>query len=974
MAPRDPVYGPSIAESQGKPRQEPAPTKPDGPKALTPEQQRMAQGLGLLPPNQLQQPQKPGPASLPDVVALVDSGPAKDGQTLTLPSGMTMQNESVPLANGLTGEQTTVTVPGAKPSRSQPNVAYSPQQLAGYFATDSKYSPEQRDRDIALVNQTVSGSQTIESADTLARAKADAANRLNSHWNQGALPRLADGTTVLPGPGYNAVQLVNDLSLANTTGPLDKRSEQLRKDAQTRLGLHAYTKQNQDEDQFAASLQYSAHEDPARQAEVNRLLALGVPADEVQTVVWRNAFEARDRLERSSTPLLPPDQAKALGSTPKLYGTDPRRPSVTDNSPYINPNHKFNEVDFRNFLGEMTGLTNLAEGLETGNFGRAAWGAAWATVTLVPGADIAILSNLGKGIGTGARWVGNKALSEAEFAALTDAERAALNTERAGTLYHPWDTGNSLHVPNPARPYEVAPGAGIRTGEGGTPAILDYPKPNELPWNTREGIPVPTAPQVKVPPPRGPSNNPWNRPQPDGVLGPGLDPFPLGPQRPRNQIPQRGPGQHGSGGQAEPGATGAVPAKFELPPLPPGKTVPPGIDRRIDSLGRVFWQDAKTGNRVPKPEWDSASSAVVMRGKLKDESIDALTVTDLPAQVRSRLGELDAMQGAAKAARDRHLSDLDALIKSRDLKLKMPDGTWRDVEIKDLSRSKLDDTVENLQVSGRLAPNDVATARLEQLAGDVTEEKGRITALSEARGEIGGDYYVENVAKMEIIYRGSRGYTADRVAIATAPDGTKRIVLLEYKGGKAPNSFSTRQVDIGGGNKLDFEQGTLPYAQDEFLRPESGPMAALEKYDPALAKQLREGTQDFDYMVVHTEPGTGKITSYAVDPQTAKEFTLAQPKPSASGSPVAATPIAQSISTPLSWIGDLAAPGLNNLNSWATVAIPAVVGPLIPLWTRGNSNKIDESVVVNIRIPAADPGQPSARELAATTGYGAHLW
>ncbi|WP_405164776.1 hypothetical protein OG203_06600 [Nocardia sp. NBC_01499] len=1022
MAPKDPVYGPtiaesqgkpknqapvqgpSIAESQGKPRQEPAQTKPDTqpakptePKALTPEQQQMAQGLGLLPSTQPQQ--KPGAASLPDVIAVVNNGPPKDGQTLTLPSGTTMQSNSVPLANGLTGKQTTVTVPGEKPAQPQPNVAYSPQQLAGYFATDSKYSPEQRDRDIALLNQRVMGPQTVEGANALNRAKAEAANRLNSHWDQGALPKLADGTTVMPGLGYSAVQLVNDLSLANTTGPLDERSEQLRKNAQTRLGQHAYTKQNQDEDQFAASLQYAGVDDPARKAEVNRLLALGVPADKVQNMVWRNAVEARGRLQRTNTPLLTPDQAKALDDTPKLYATDPRRTAIPDNSPYSNPNHKFNEGDFRNFLGEMTGLTDFAEGLETGNYGQAAKGAAWATLTLVPGADVALLSKIGQGL----RWGGNKFLSEAEAAAM-DAERmailngergaidttgrGALGAERAGTLYHPWDAnpGNSLYVPNPTRPYETAPGTGIRTGEGATPAILDYPKTDQLPWNTHEGIHVPAAPEVKVPPTRGPSNNPWNRPEPDGVLGPGLnglDPFPLGPQRPRNQIPRRGPGEHGGGGRVDPGTAGAeagtAPVKWELPPLPPGKTLPPGIERGIDSKGRIFWRDINNKNRrAEKEEWDSASTNIVMRGKLLDEPIGS--VETLPARERFMLGEVDVMQNAAMAARNTHQAELTQLIHNRKLMYKEGE-TFREVEIKDLSRSKAEKTIENLRQSGQLPVGDPDAGRLRVLAGQLSGERGSIDGLSEVRGEIGGDYYVQNVANMEIIYRGSGGYTADRVAIATAPDGTKRVVLLEYKGGGTPDSFSTRQVNVGPGQDLSFEQGTLPYAQDEFLRPGSGPMQELEARYPALAKELREGTTDFDYMVVHTEPGTGKITAYGVDPQTAKSFTLRQPgtasQPPASGNGVApiagATPLAGQATTSGSWIGDLAATGLNNLNQWTVAAIPAVVGPLIPLWAPWNNKKLDESIVVNISDPAADTGQPSAREVALTTGYGAHL-
>ncbi|RQO50320.1 hypothetical protein DBV08_07450 [Rhodococcus sp. KBW08] len=67
------------------------------------------------------------------------------------------------------------------------------------------------------------------------------------------------------------------------------------------------------------------------------------------------------------------------------------------------------------------------------------------------------------------------------------------------------------------------------------------------------------------------------------------------------------------------------------------------------------------------------------------------------------------------------------------------------------------------------------------------------------------------------------------------------------------------EPDVGG--KIKVEQVTLAYVQDEFLRLDSKALQALRDYDPRLEQELLDG-KDYDYLLVHTEPGTNKITAY----------------------------------------------------------------------------------------------------------------
>ncbi|MFB7719321.1 hypothetical protein [Nocardia sp. NPDC056100] len=452
MAPQPPVQGPSIAESEGKPRVAPAPTQPSKPNTtppaastLTPKQQELA---GLLLPGTNPQPQQPAPVGgIEDLDALVRN-PPKDGQTLNLPSGMTIKDEQVDLPNGLIGNKTTATVPGlAEPVVTSPGLMYTHQQQAGLFKTDDSYTPQQRDRDLALVN-----GQLVVPYNSDAGAQAAAANRLNAHWNQAGLAKTTDGATVLPGLGYSPAQLANDLSLAGTTGALDARSEQLRHDAQERLAKYSYTKQDQDDDQIINQRRYLPVDDPIRQAEVRRLiLEKGLTPADAQRAFWQESVDAQHRLEQTGTPLLTPAQTKDLQNTTRSYGLDPRKQYTPDNTPY-NPDHKFTESDFRNWLGDVTGLNDLREGVENHDWGQAALGGATAIITLVPGADVAILGKLGKGMAR----VGDKLAPEIgpEITGLGGVARGGKGDSSGSPLYHPWDGGPqpTLYQPSAIRP------------------------------------------------------------------------------------------------------------------------------------------------------------------------------------------------------------------------------------------------------------------------------------------------------------------------------------------------------------------------------------------------------------------------------------------------------------------------------------------------------------------------------------------
>ncbi|MBH0781714.1 hypothetical protein [Nocardia bovistercoris] len=932
---------------------------------LTDEERRRWAALGIstgpLPSQQQQEPPKGGLGPL-DILVITENGPLEPGETLTLPSGTTLQNKPVPLGNGLGGVETTMTMPGYDPLVWKAEAGYAPNELAGLYSTTPSYTAAQRDNDLAVVNGTAAGPYT----DAM---RAYAAARLNAHWNPAAAPRLVDGSVVMPRPGYSATQLSNDLGWASTTGPLDEPSERRRREAAERLANYAYTVRQQDDDQIYIQLGNFAPNHPAYREELRRLIASGVPGKQAESVLVDRIAAARNRLETAGIPQLSPEAAEQLRNAPRSYSYDPRIPFIPDESPYV-PTHDpglypnlyrpglMNESEFRHGLGELTGLADLTEGLENGDYGQAAFGAGLAALTFVPGLDMLILGKIGKGLerfGT----IPGEAAGTGAFGG-----GARVGSEGLGPMYHPWDTrpGTSLVLPE---------GAGVRPTVPG-PRGFEHPGvPSNPGAGTHLSTEVPPGAAIPDRPGGGyGARPPWSRTDPAGIDGPDInDPRadPFGPRtRPGTDIPRRFPGEHGGFGP-NPGV-GARPA------LPEGRELPPGITREGEPGKPTSWRNQQ-GRYTKKEPWDASPSDSALPGKLLDDPIAQIPIDSLPARERWMLGEVDAAQNASKAVRDQNIAEIEAMLDSRQTKLMVSDGKGglREATVKDFSGERFDRTLDSLDESHQLKLTDPESIRLAELAKSLREQRAAVSRLPEVRGEIGGDYYARK-ARIDVIHEGSGNYTADRLGVVTLPDGTRRVVLLEYKGGDSATQFGSRQIDVGLDKPVPFEQGTLPYAQDEFLRPDSESLAALRAYDEKngtdLAEQLLSGRQDFDYVLVHTDPNTGTITAYNVDPQTAKNFTLGQPggPPPPSATPIAAT-TGGIDGAPSNWLGGLALPDLHNLAGWTAPVLP-VIAPFLPRQDRAGA---DQSLVIDISMPAMDQRRVLDRESAAVLTHGAHI-
>ncbi|WP_137876116.1 hypothetical protein [Rhodococcus sp. Q] len=940
------------------------PTLPATPAPPTADQQALADLM--LVQGQASQPQQPPPAGgTEDLMAwMQDETPT--GQSVTLPSGTTMRTDLVPLGNKLIGETTTATLPAGSPTVvSTPGVAISPEQMAGLFATDAAYTPADRDRDLALLNgRRGYGPYTEAGAAAEAAARQAATARLNAHWDQSALPAFTDGSIVVPGLDYSAVQLANDLSVASTTGNLDDRSTQLRREAQQRLEKNAYTKKEQDDDQIAAQIHYLPPDDPR----IKDLRAQGLSPAQAQNVIFQRSLAARDRLDHAHIELLSPAQVKQLENKPRLYAADPNNPGI----PYDIPDEPGLDLDHHNLddvIGDFIGLNDLTEGIVDGNVGQALWGGVNTALTLAEGP-------IGKGVSTlagkvGARvakWVDEGLEVAPEALRLAEAEVAA--QKAFGVSPFPIQS-----LPGAAQAFPDVPTPFLADGPlvGSRPGIVDYPKPEELPSYTH-GIeaPVAVAPRT-IPPVRGPGllSSPLARFDESGLpIGMLEDPIVYmgGPKpgRPGDIIPRRSPGEHVN--VRSNSVETLIPWTGKTDETPIGYW-PVGV---YASPKTGQWYRRVPGQSLPKtvdmPSWAKGPSDTIMFGKLVEDPI-AVIRTGLPGYEQRMLDEINVLQNHGKAARDQAELELEGFMGNHPMRIKNRDGTFRELTIDDLSKKKLRETLNRLRNQHQYGTGDVD--RLEILASDLSTRRGAVTDLSERRGEIGGDYFAAQ-AGIEIIHRGSGKYTADRVGVFTDAAGNKRVVLLEYKGGAKPNSLSSRGDvnETGVGGEIRVEQGTFPYAQDEFLRKDSEALQALRDYDPQLAQRLLDG-EDFDYVLVHTEPGTNKITAYEFDPGTAKSFHLTQPESALTPTPAAgvgAPPIA-----PPQWITDLRSSGLNNLNTWTALALPALA-PLTGLaWLANTDEKVDQSMVVNISMPQPPVTDVDPREAGKVLTYGAHI-
>ncbi|MGY4103611.1 hypothetical protein ACW2Q0_29220 [Nocardia sp. R16R-3T] len=215
-------------------------------------------------------------------------------------------------------------------------------------------------------------------------------------------------------------------------------------------------------------------------------------------------------------------------------------------------------------------------------------------------------------------------------------------------------------------------------------------------------------------------------------------------------------------------------------------------------------------------------------------------------------------------------------------------------------------------------------------------------------------------------------------------------------------------VDVGGPKKINAQQGSVPYGVDEF-RTGSKALQAIVDYDAKhgtrLAQDLISGESDFDYLLMHTEPGTNKITVTQFEPGEGQGFNLAHPgtgqKPStlpeptrsvgdggnppepsvsvpAAASPTAAEAPPSTIipSTPKWATGVIAAaaPWLAGIAAQAQPRITRVAGPLpSSQFLSKPTSSVNQSLTVNIATQPSLGLSQSDGENARVMAYAASI-
>ncbi|MEV0251174.1 hypothetical protein AB0H76_31595 [Nocardia sp. NPDC050712] len=900
---------------------------------------------GLLGPADSATSASPGAMGLPDTLALVKNGAPKPGQTVTLPSGTTIDYEGVRLSNGLTGLQSTMNVPGMdQPLVSRPQARYSPERLAGLFATDDAYTAEQRDRDLALLNgPRKMGPYTAGALASEAAAKAAASQRLNAHWNQSGLVRGPDGATVLPRPGYSPVQLANDLNLASTTGVLDEASERLRQDARERLDKFAYTKQDQDDDQFAAQYQYLPFDDPRRQAEVQRFVESGLTPAQAQSVVWRNAYDARNRLNQAGIPLLDRAQAEQLENTPRLYATDPRRPLVADNSPYEGKPHRLNETDFRNFLGEMTGLKDLQEGLYNGDPGQVAWGSAMTALTFTPGVfGKPLMAMFGK-IGRWADDIPPAVAGPATNGLLHGLGAGGGTADNLAPLLRNIDPPTpTLHVPRSNDP--------LPASWDGAVAVPGKPKPTpdaglpESVPNMGHG-PVPEAPRRL--PGDGPAVSPWRQPPPniDRPWDPDYMPF-FNNHGPFNQKPgwykrfgrSDEPGAHNGPRQ---NSTRPTPDGDPAPYTGPSKDAPPGVMpvgvREVGEGAAMRWYSDISKGYVTMPGWAKVPPSKYVKSQYTPEQQFSLT-----SGARSKIDEVQAARDAQDLVVDGLRSERDDIAGELGLQPDKLTEKYLNEQMATLERKYSSAEI------GRLEAAMSAVNKAEYQANKLTETMGNIAARDYIH-QMGG----EVITGLDDALTGSG--KLDVVGIVNG-----KLVVVEAKGGGA--QLGTRWVDGDPGQLIRVQQGTPQYLK-WMLDNDPDLVKALK--DRGLLEAVRNGEMDVVYDMIRYNPKVGQPQwsrfniedSPAVPPEAIRQLG----QPGAVTPAVAAAPAAD-IAAPLqtAWLESATNSLLATLNTQAalTVSLLGAATGVVAGVAR-NSTRTDQSLTVNIsaaNLPSEDNG------------------
>ncbi|MFF0632978.1 hypothetical protein ACFYTS_10790 [Nocardia sp. NPDC004151] len=675
--------------------------------------------------------------------------------------------------------------------------------------------------------------------------------------------------------------------------------------------------------------------------------------------------------------------------------------------------------DFRNTLRDFTGLGDLDEGIDHGDWGQAAWGGANTLLTFVPSAVFKpILGGLGKaGVWALDRidaWAMDGAAHEIA-PAISGLDHAGETANGGAGLYHPRDGGPhpTLYDPNTGKPFLELPrnadNPKLTWPEGGFPTDdANIPRPRGTMTGPDATDVIPAGPKTRWGQgsfdPAGIGKvwegigRAWEGigeaitgvgDKADSSLWPfGRKPSGWGPGTPhqtqlnpydKNKL-QQWLEDHGiTKSDTEPRWYGPKDAKpwYGAPEDTPKDHWPVGIAPRSDGQWyRPRWNGIPGNGTITMPDWAKAPTDIQMRGKLLDGTSLPIGDPENPEvdQMLWKLNMVDDAQLAAKPARDAAETKLKDFLNDKDFRIDIGGGKTRAVGVDDLSRSSLESTLEYLGNPNR-GYDQADLKRLENLADTLSVEKGTVSQLSEIRGEIGGDYYADQ-QNIKIIYRGSGPNDVDRLGIITGENGNEEVVDLELKGGDKPDSLSSRAVSWNG-EKIKVEQGTLPYAQDEF-RDGSKALQALKEYNPELAEKLLNGETPLHYRLVHTAPGTHKITAYEFDPGEAGEFRLKPPTagPGTTPPPTAgATPIAAMVSdtATVSGISDLVGSSVTAaLASLSALTLPLLGSPSFPLGRNNPDKSINQSLAVNIttRPPSSTTIN---RENARVMAYGAHV-
>lgn len=960
-------------------------SSPDSPDnsatALTPEEMKLFPGLQQTLQNPEDKTTSAVQGLLPNIAKIPEVEP---GRTATFPGGATVNNSQVRLPNGLTGIKSEVTIPGvSEPVEIAPGLSYSPQQLAGLFSTDDSYTVEQRDRDLALLNgPRTMGPYTAAALAAEAAAKAAATERLNAHWNQKALQGGADGSTVVPGLGYSPTQLANDLSLAGTRGNLDEASERLRQEARDRLNAHAYTKQSQDEDQLAAYNQYLPFDDPRRVAEVQRYIDSGLTPDQAQNAVWRNAVDARNRLILAGIPLLDSAQVEQLDSTPRAYTTDPRRQYIPNNSPFEGKPHDFTEAEFRNLLGDLTGLNDLSAGLENGDYGQAAIGGLWTLLNFTPGVFFKPAMAGFRSLG---RWADEiPAAAGPPAAGLGNSVRVGYGGQEAGegasVLYQPWDSrpgvsgyvpeGSAAGIPEQLPIQVILPDnpSGVSLlpehPAGGRPSPM--PEPPSNPTNARGTSPAP-AEQVDLgysmngqPSVHGPAVSPWRQPPPNVTRpwDPDYQPFGWG------QVPDRRPGWYRRYGRSdEPGAhngpqranNGHGPDSETVPYTGPSHEAPPGVlpvgVREVGEGSTLRWYDENVKGFVSMPEWAKVPPNKYAKAQHTPEEQFSLT-----PGARAKISEVQAARNEQDIVVDGLRAERDKV--ARELGLDPDKLTDKYLDGQRLTLERKYSLAEIQHLENAMS----AVNKAEYQANKLTETMGNIAArdyIHQMGGEVitGLDDAVTGAGKLDVV-----GIVGGK------------LVVVEAKGGGA--HLGTRLVTGEPGQMIRVQQGTPQYLK---WMLDNDPELVKALKDRGLLETVRNGEMEVVYDLVRYNPKVGnpQWARFNIEdiPAVPSEAIQIIPQPGLpAAAPAAAVPQASEIAAPPPWLESAAQSVRSTLNAQIGVAAP-VLGAVAAGLAGGHSRytAADQSLTVNISAPVRPIGTVTDRELYQFLTYGSGI-